>query len=69
MLKGIRKKAIEILETKLGIKMIGNFNKWYSVPTNADLFLRDVSGWTKRRLETLCDASSKATLGSPPVDT
>eukprot|EP00957_Ditylum_brightwellii_P192026 14618430-Ditylum_brightwellii.AAC.1 len=48
--------------------MIGNFNKWYSVPTNVDVFLRDVSGWTKRKVDTLYDASPKASLGSPPVD-
>eukprot|EP00957_Ditylum_brightwellii_P054088 4096876-Ditylum_brightwellii.AAC.1 len=52
LLRGIGKKAIEMLETKLGIKTIGDFNKWYSVPTNVDVYLRDVSGWTKRRLET-----------------
>eukprot|EP00957_Ditylum_brightwellii_P128354 9789765-Ditylum_brightwellii.AAC.1 len=59
---------MEMLETKLGIKMIGDFNKCYSVPTNGDVLLRDASGWTKRRLETLHDASSMASLGSPPVD-
>eukprot|EP00957_Ditylum_brightwellii_P162304 12358499-Ditylum_brightwellii.AAC.1 len=57
-----------MLETKLGIKTICNFNKWYSVPTNVDVSLRDASGWTKRRLETLYVASTKASLGSPPVD-
>ena len=68
-MRGIGKKAIEMLETKLGIKTIGDFNKWYNVPNNVDVFLRGVSGWTKRRVETLYAASSKASLGSPPADT
>eukprot|EP00957_Ditylum_brightwellii_P117831 8989248-Ditylum_brightwellii.AAC.1 len=53
LLRGIGKKAINMLETKLGIETIGNFNKWYSVPANIDAFLRDASGWIKKRLETL----------------